>query len=86
MLDDYSKYQQGIIKRYYANQDKILIRKLAELVSDLYLAEGKQRQKLWKSALSALVKLEVPQQQIDHLLSRDDPALLAELVKKMESN
>jgi hypothetical protein len=43
MLDDFSPHQQRIIKRYYENQDTIQLQRLGELVTDLYLAEGKKR-------------------------------------------
>lgn len=84
MLEDYSPHQQRIIKRYYNNQDTLQHQRLAELTSDLYLAEGKKRQRVWKSAVTAMQKLGVPQSRIDHLLKQDDPKLLAELVKELE--
>lgn len=83
MLDDFSKHQQGIIKRYYANLDKIQVQKLAELVTELFLAEGKKREKLWKTATAAMERLEVPKERIDHIVAKLDPALLAKLVKEM---
>ena len=83
MLDDYTRHQQGIIKRYYRNLDKIQAQRLSELVTELYLAEGKKREKLWQSAAATMQKLEVPQQRIDHLVSKKDPALLAALVKEL---
>jgi hypothetical protein len=83
MLEDYTRHQQGIIKRYYRNLDKIQVQRLSELVTELYLAEGKKRDKLWQSAVAAMQKLEVPQPRIDHLLAKKDPALLASLVKEL---
>jgi hypothetical protein len=83
MLDDYTRHQQGIIKRYYRNLDKIQVQRLSELVTDLYLAEGKKKDKLWESAGAAMKKLEVPQQRIDPLMGKKDPALLAALVKEL---
>jgi hypothetical protein len=83
MLDDYTRHQQGIIKRYYRNLDKIQAQRLSELVTELYLADGKKRDKLWESAAAAMKKLEVPQQRIDHLVGKKDPALLARLVKEL---
>jgi hypothetical protein len=83
MLDDFSKHQQGIIKRYYKNLDKIQVQKLAELVSELYLAEGKKKEKLWKSAATAMQKLEVPQSRIDHIVAKQDVTLIAKLVKEL---
>ncbi len=37
---DYTPYQKGIIKRYYEHRDTIALNALAEIVSDLYLAES----------------------------------------------
>jgi hypothetical protein len=83
MLDDYTKHQQGIIKRYYDNFDKIQIQKLSEMVSELYLAEGKKREKLWKSAAGVMEKLSVATERINHIVSKNDPTLLAKLVKEL---
>jgi hypothetical protein len=85
MMPDYTPYQQKVIKRYYDNQDTIQRQRLAELVSELFLATGKKRQRTWDSAVSALEKLGVPRSRIDHLLRQDNPALLAEVVKELES-
>lgn len=84
MLDDYSPYQQKVIKRYYANQDTLQRQRLAELVTELYLAAGAKRQRTWKAAVTAMQKLGVPQSRIDHLLKQNDPALLAQVVKELE--
>lgn len=83
MLDDYTRHQQGIIKRYYQNFDKIQVQRLSELVTDLYLAEGKKKEKLWQSAATAMQKLEIPQKRIDHIVGKKDAALLAALVKEL---
>ncbi|HEY8503094.1 MAG TPA: hypothetical protein VIL46_00830 [Gemmataceae bacterium] len=84
-LEDYTRHQQGIIKRYYANLDKIQLQKLAELVSELYLAEGKKRERLWKSARAAMEKLGVPASRVAHLAEKKDPALLARLVQELSA-
>ena len=85
MLDDYSKHQQGIIKRYYANLDKIQIQKLAELVTELYLAEGWKRDKLWKTAAAAMERIGVPKQRIDHIVASNKPEILAALVQELSA-
>ncbi len=84
-LDEYTRHQQGIIKRYYENKDTIQLQRLSELVTDLYLAEGKKRDKVWLSVASTLKKLEVPQSRIDHLLKQNDPVLVANLVKELQA-
>jgi hypothetical protein len=83
-LENYTRYQQGIIKRYYSNQDTIQLQRLGELVTDLYLAEGKKREKVWKSVAAALQKLGVPQARIDHLVKSNDPKLVANLVTELQ--
>ena len=83
---DYTTYQQKIIKRYYDNADTIALQRLADLVGELYLAEGKKKEKAWQVAVKAMEKLEVPASRIEHLLGRQDPALLAELVKELHSS
>jgi hypothetical protein len=81
---DYTPYQQKIIKRYYDNQDTIQRQRLADLVSELYLSEGKKRQRVWKNVTAALAKLGFSEQRIAHLRAQDNPALVAELVKELE--
>ena len=83
-MDNFSAHQQKIIKRYYNNLDTIQLRKLAETVTDLYLAEGKKVEKLWKTAVGAMQKLEVPQQRIDLLVKSQNLEQLAKLVKELQ--
>jgi hypothetical protein len=84
MMDDYTPHQQKIIKRYYENQDVIQLQRLSELVSELYLAEGKKRQRLWKTASGMLAKLKIPASRIQLIVQKDDPALLAGLVTELQ--
>ena len=83
-MDNFSASQQKIIKRYYNNIDTIQLQKLAETVTDLYLAEGKKVERLWKTAVTAMQKLEVPQQRIDILLKSQNLEQLAKLVKELQ--
>jgi hypothetical protein len=78
-----SKYQDKIIKNYYQNKDAIGLQRLSELVTELYLAEGKGRERQWKNIVGALEKLKIPQTRIDHLVKQDNPALLAKLVEEL---
>ena len=71
MLEDYSPYQQKIIKRYYDSQDTIQLQRLAELVGELYLSQGKKRQKAWASAAAAMQKLGVAPARIGRLPRRE---------------
>lgn len=78
-----SKYQQNIIKNYYENREAISLQRLGELVTELYLAEGKARTKQWKNIAAALEKLKIPQSRIDHLVKQDNPALVAKLLEEL---
>ncbi len=82
-MENYTPHQQGIIKRYYDNIDKVAWQRLSELVGDLYLAEGKKRDKLWASAASFMQKLKVPQTRIDTIVEKKDVEALAKLVKEL---
>lgn len=86
MSQDFTPHQQKIIKRYYDNQDTIQLQRLAEMVGELYLAEGKKRAGVWKRVIAALQKLGIPQTRIDHVHTQDNPALVAEIVKELESS
>jgi hypothetical protein len=52
-------------------------------VTELYLAEGKGRERQWKYIVSALEKLGLPAERIEHLRQQDNPALLAKLVEEL---
>ncbi|MHC5543174.1 hypothetical protein ACYOEI_33545 [Singulisphaera rosea] len=83
-MADFSPHQQKIIKRYYRNFDSIQAQRLAELVTELYLSEGKKRERLWKQVGETLTKLEFPASRIEHLLQKKDPALLPGILKELE--
>lgn len=75
---DRSEYQADVISRYYDNLDTIMLQKLGELVSELYLADtDKQRDRLWQRAEKAIVRLKVPPAIIDHIMQKRDVEILA---------
>ncbi len=82
-MAELSKYQQSIVKNYYANLDTALLQRLGEQVTDLYLAEGKKREKLWTSVATSLTKLGVPPTRIDHVRKSDDARKLAQLLQEL---
>ena len=82
-MGKHSKHQQRIIRNYYENRERISLQRLSELVTDLYLAEGKQRERQWQFAVAALQKLGIKQSRIDHLVAQDNPSLLAKLVEEI---
>jgi GrpB-like predicted nucleotidyltransferase (UPF0157 family) len=82
---EYTAHQQKIIKRYYENRDEISLQKLQESVSDLYLAEGKAKDKAWKRFREAAEKLGVTATRLDHIASSNNPSLAAKLVTELFS-
>jgi len=78
-----SKYQQKIIKNYYDNRGAMSLQRLSELVTELYLAEGKKREQQWKYIVGALENLKIKPQRIARLREQDDPTLLAKLVEEL---
>jgi len=82
---NYSPHQQKIIRRYYDNVGAIKTERLAELVGELYLAEGKKKAKLWQQTGEVMKKLGVPAARVEHLLKQQKPALIAEVVKELEA-
>ncbi len=78
--ENYSKYQQKVIKGFYNNRDAIAFQRAQELVTELYLTEGKKREKVWETLAKNLEKLGVPVDQIAHLRAQDKPELVANLI------
>lgn len=81
---EYSRHQQKIIKRYYDNREEIDSQRLSELCTSLYLSSGKKLEKLWDSARDTMTRLGVRESRVEHVMSKKDPAVLAELVKDIE--
>ncbi len=72
------KYQEEVISRYYDNLDTIMLQKLSELVTELYLADTPaKKNRLWQRAHKAMVKLNVPPAIINHIMEKADVQILA---------
>lgn len=82
-MAELTKYQQKVIQNYYANLDTALLQRLGEQVTDLYLAEGKKREKLWTTITGSLAKLGVPATRIERVRASDDARQLANLLQEL---
>ena len=82
MSDKYSAYQQKVIKNYYENRENISIQRAQELVTELYLSEGKKRLKVWDQIASHLAKIGVSPEVIANLREKDKPELVASILTK----
>jgi hypothetical protein len=78
-----TKYQEKIIRNYYQNHDAILLQRLGEQVTELYLAEGKARAKQWERVKTSLEKLKVPASRVKHIVESDNPSLVAKLLEEL---
>ena len=75
---EFSKYQQDVIKNYYDNLDTIMLNKLGDTVTDLFLADSQaKKDKLWERAHKAMMSLGVPEPIIAHILAKKDVQILA---------
>jgi len=75
---EYSEYQKDVISNYYGNLDSIMLQKLSELVSELYLADSDaKRERLWQRAEKAMAKLKIPGPIIGHIMAKKDVQILA---------
>lgn len=84
-MREYSNYQRKVIQRYYENREQIDETRLAELVTNLYLASGKKREKLWKTAEELMLRLKVPESRVRHVITSGDTALLAAVVEDLQA-
>lgn len=84
-MTKHSAHQQKIIRNYYKNRSSIAFQRLQELVTDLYLSEGKKRDQCWKNIAVHLEKLEVKPERIQYLIGKNDPALIAKVVSELEA-
>ncbi len=78
-----TRYQERAIKNFYDNRESIAMQRIQELVTELYLSEGKAREKHWKNVVIHLQKLGVAPETIDHLVAQNRPELVATLIKKL---
>ena len=79
---EYSKYQQDTIGNYYKNKDSIMLGKLGELVTELYLAESAaKRNRLWERAEKAMINLKIKPDLVKHIMAKKNVEILAKNLK-----
>lgn len=75
---EYSQYQKDVISNYYHNLDTIMLHKLGELVTEIYLANTEAKlNRLWQRVHKAMVKLKIPPAIIKHIMTKKDVEILA---------
>jgi len=73
-----SHYQKNVVSHYYGNLDAIMLAKLSELVSELFLADtDARRARLWQRTQKAMENLKIPPAIISHIMTKKDVQILA---------
>lgn len=82
-MPDFTPHQRKIIERYYDHRDEIMLGRLQEIVTELYLAETETKSaQLWKRAQKAMQALKVPANVAQHLLEQRKVEPLARSVRE----
>ncbi len=81
-MENFTKHQQSIIKNYYKNRDDVAFQRAQELLTDLYLSEGKKREKVWESLFTNLERIGVPADQLERIKKERKPEIIAQLLEK----
>ena len=75
---NYSSHQKNIIGNYYENLDAIMLQKLQELVTELYLADSDaKKERLWERVEKAMAKLKVKPSIAEHIMAKRQVEVLA---------
>ena len=79
---DRSNYQKKVISNYYDNIDSIMLGKLQELVTELYLADSqKKSDRLWERAHNAMEKIKIKPAIIGHIMKTRSVEVFAKNVQ-----
>jgi hypothetical protein len=80
---EYSSYQKKVIQNYYQHKDTIVLTRLQELVTELYLAETEAKtKKLWQQVEKALDKIKLKPTAKAHILEKQDVQILAKSLEQ----
>lgn len=81
-MPHHTPHQKKIIERYYDHRDEIMLGRLGEIVTELYLAGStRQTDRLWKRAEKAMTALKVPKTMVSSILAGESPETLARHVR-----
>ncbi len=81
-MPDHTPHQKKIIERYYDNRDAIMLERISELVTELYLADSdKKKDRLWERVATAMSHLKIRDTIAANILKRRDPQVLAANLK-----
>ena len=82
-MADHSRYQKKVIERYYEHRDDIMLAKLGEIVSELFLADSPGKlDRLWARAEKAMRALGIKEKLVEHIVTGRNPAVLARNLRR----
>ena len=55
-MPERSNFQNKVIKNYYDQRENIALQRSQEIITELYLSDGKKRQRYWKNLETHLLK------------------------------
>ncbi len=80
---DYTGHQRKVIDSYYRNIDSIMLQKLQELVTELYLAKDTPKEdKIWERVEKAINNLKIPGAIKENILVKRNIEVLARNVNE----
>lgn len=86
MSKDLTRYQRGIVNRYYENHESIQSNRLSEMLSDLWMEENPKKQaQLWEKAQSALLRLGVAVDKVAAVVETRDLEALGKLIQQADA-
>lgn len=84
--NEYTEYQSGLISRYYDNMSSVMLQKLSELVSELYLAENDaKKERLWQRVEKAMGNLGIKDGLKRHIMQKKDVEILAKNLQEWQA-
>jgi len=80
-----TSHQRKIVERYYEHKDTIMVNKLAEIVSELYVADDeKKRARLWDRVERAMKNLKTDPKIVEAMMRDRKVEDLARFVQELE--
>lgn len=85
-MPDHTPHQKKIIEGYYQHRDSIMLGKLGEIVTELFLAESdRKKTQLWKRAEQAMKSLCVPPSLAEQIRQDRNVETLARHLREWQS-
>lgn len=82
-MGDFTPHQKKIISRYYDNREQIMLTRLQEIVTELYLADSEAKQaRLWKRAEAAMKSLKIAAPAVARLMDQKKVEALAHSLRE----